>query len=107
MLKRYQVLLEDWLADYIKHAAKIYDLSFSETIRLTLCFEYLDMAISAYKYRPEITKAEIIKALNKVMNKKHAEEDRHKIISKLYFEGRKAIEFRLKLEKKRRRLASR
>ncbi len=101
MLKRYQVLLEDWLADYIKHLAEIYDTSFSETIRLTLCAEYLDMAISAYKYRPGLTKAEIVKALNKSVKKKQAEENRHKIISKLYFEGRKAIEFRLKLEKKR------
>lgn len=101
MLKRYQILLEDWLADYIKHLAEIHDTSFSETIRLTLCFEYLDMAVFAYKYKAGLTKAEIVKALNKSLNKKYAEEDRHKIISKLYFEGRKAIEFRLKLEKKR------
>ena len=100
MLKRYQVLLEDWLADYIKHLAEICDTSFSETIRLTLCFEYLNMAISAYKYKADLTKIDIIKAFNKTMNRKYAEESRHKIISKLYFEGRKAVEFRLKLEKR-------
>ena len=41
MLKRYQVLLPDWLEDNIKEIAEIFDLSFSEIIRLELCFAIL------------------------------------------------------------------
>ncbi len=37
MLKRYQVLLPDWLEDYVKLLADKYDLSFSEIIRTIIC----------------------------------------------------------------------
>ena len=40
MLKRYQVLLEDFIADYAKYNAEKYDISFSEAIRLALCIQY-------------------------------------------------------------------
>ena len=42
MLKRHQVLLTDWLADYMKYIADRYDLSFSEVIRLCLCLHCCD-----------------------------------------------------------------
>ena len=99
MLKRYQVLLEDWLADYIKHLAKTYDVSFSETIRLSLCSEYLNMAIVAYNYKSKMNIAKVAKILKETMKSKYAVEDQHKLISKIYFEARKAIEFRLTKEK--------
>ena len=41
MLKRYQVLLPDWLEDYIKIGVKSYGFSFSELIRLEICLSIL------------------------------------------------------------------
>ena len=37
MLKRYQVLLPDWLEDYVKLLVDKYDLGFSEVIRTMMC----------------------------------------------------------------------
>jgi len=100
MLKRYQVLLQEWLEDYIKHIVEKYDLSFSEVIRLELCFSILSS--SAYHY-PEfklgITPQEILKSAKKEAQSGMDREKIHRILSKIYFETRKAAEFRLSQEK--------
>lgn len=41
MLKRYQVLLPDWMEEYIKYLVDKYDLSFSEVIRGEICIAIL------------------------------------------------------------------
>ena len=43
MLKRYQVLLDDWLADTIKALADKYVISFSELIKVILCLETMQL----------------------------------------------------------------
>ena len=100
MLKRYQVLLDDWLADYIKLLAERYDLSFSEIIRVTLCYEFINMTHALYpKYRLALTKKEIARRVKKINAHKLTRAEHHMILSKVYFEARKAIEFRLSKEK--------
>ena len=47
MLKRHQILLNDWLVEYIKNCSDRYDISFSEVIRLTLCVE---MGLLIYEF---------------------------------------------------------
>ena len=37
MLERFQVMLPDWLSDYINQTANRYDLSVSELIRIEIC----------------------------------------------------------------------
>ena len=101
MLKRYQVLLPDWLEDYIKHLVDKYDMSFSEVIRAEICYSILSGVASVYPdYKLGITAQEISK-LSKNYNQDKIERDEmHRVLSKIYFETRKAVEFRLDKERK-------
>ena len=104
MLKRYQVLLPDWLEDYVKLLVDKYDLSFSEVIRTMLCNWILATVPSLYpelklglspKDIHEMVKAEAQEDMNR--------EDVHRMLSKIYFESRKAVEYRMAQEKKKKK----
>jgi hypothetical protein len=95
MLKRNQVLLNDWLVDIIKDMADKYDLSFSEVIRIFLCIQLGKMISYAY---PEYDYNLVYKETEKIVRRKNSGksmsmEDLHTQISRLYFECRKAAEF--------------
>ena len=102
MLNRYQVLLPDWLENYIKYQAKTYDFSFSEIIRLQICLSTLQAMQYFYpEYKSNFVPEEIFskEALNNPENIER--NDILKNISKIYFETRKAIEYRMEKEKDR------
>ena len=100
MLKRYQVLIPDWLEEYIKYGVKRYRLSFSELIRLELCFSVLAMVCSLYPdYTPGVKCEEISAMIKESSNRELTREEIHRMTSKIYFEARKAIEFRMQQEK--------
>lgn len=93
MLKRYQVLLEDWMADHVKDVAGRYDLSFSEMIRCLLSMKIIELVEdNCPRYKSNIDKRNMeryIKIGNlEKMNREHF----HKALSKVYFETQKAIE---------------
>ena len=101
MLKRHQVLLNDWLADFIKYRSKEYDLSFSENIRLALCLYFSTMlSIQDPSFKSEMTIDKMAELIKQHKDTPEAEEERHKAISKAYFESRKAIENYMQNEKK-------
>ena len=101
MLKRYQVLLPDWLEDYHKLLVDRYDLSFSEVLRIALCIEVLTMVpLLCPEYKPGITAEEISKLIKKKLKETMDQDELHKFMSKIYFEARKAVEYRLAKEKK-------
>ena len=101
MLKRYQVLLNDWLADYIKLLSEKYDASFSEVIRLSLCMEYAYTISLRYpEYTTKLNHKRVINEMNELIKSERFLEENHKIISRTYFEARKAIEFALEKERK-------
>ncbi|RKY31417.1 MAG: hypothetical protein DRP74_04955 [Candidatus Omnitrophota bacterium] len=96
MLKRYQVLLSDWIADYIKFCAEKYDWSFSEALRLILSVEIVSWVSSVYpEYKPKFDSKELAKMGKDYMKRAPGklEEEFHKWISLIYFEARKATEF--------------
>jgi len=102
MLKRYQVLLPDWLENYIKYQTKLYDFSFSEIIRLQICLSALQTMKHFYpEYKSGFSPEEIFTE----QARNHPESiERNEIlrnISKIYFETRKAIEYRMDKEKDR------
>jgi hypothetical protein len=104
MLKRYQVLLPDWMEDYIKFLVGRYDLSFSEIIRGELCFSFLNTIINLCpEYKPGITSKNIIEAARLDIRDELKQEDLHKLLSKLYFETRKAVEYRMDKEKEQKK----
>ncbi len=98
-MKKYQVFIPEWLDDYIKHAAEYYDLSISEILRLELCFGALCAVTSLYsEYKPEISVNDFMENLRQHQKGKLEREDLLRLCSKVYFETRKAIEYRYKKE---------
>ena len=104
MLKRYQVLLTDWLAEYARFVSEEFDISFSEAVRILMCIGTLQ-AIKELspKYKNKITVKHIVGTIRGEKDSKQREEITHKLISQAYFETRKAIEFRLTELKKLKR----
>ena len=104
MLKRYQVLLPDWLDDYIEDLVDKYDMSFSEVIRVQICCWILHVVPNLYPdYKPGIKLEDIF---NKIKNDAQMDMEReeiHRMLSKLYFETRKAVEYRFAREKKKKK----
>jgi len=101
LLKRYQVLLPDWLEDYVKYLTEKYDLSFSEVIRAEVCGSILSSVSKLFPdYKPGLTLGDIFQKIKRDKFEKLKREDIHRILSTLYFEARKAAEFRMKQEKK-------
>jgi hypothetical protein len=102
MLKRYQVLLPDWLEDYLKWGVKQYKLSFSEIIRLEICFSVLAMIEELHpEYKPNLSVKDIMSAVTSFDTSKATREDVAKYASRIYFETRKAIEYRTSKDTKK------
>jgi len=100
MLKRNQVLLGDWLEDYIKFLSNMYDVSISEAIRVQLCVAILAVAPLLFpEYKSNFGIADILKITKKWAKGELEIEDQQKLLSKIYFEARKAVEFRQSKEK--------
>jgi hypothetical protein len=93
MLKRFQVLLMDWQAEYIKQVANHYDISFSEVIRIFISEGILSILFTLEPGKKKDISEKDWLDLKKNMRKPGlSEEDKHRIISKAYFEARKASE---------------
>lgn len=101
MLKRYQVLLPDWLEEYIKIGVETYGFSFSELIRLEICFSILTQIPALHpEYKPGLNIKEIFGAINQAATESPDKKKYAGVVSQIYFETRKAIEYRKqKLEK--------
>lgn len=97
MLKRYQVLLPDWLEDYIRHGVARYGFSFSEIIRLEMCFSILSFIEELNpEYKPKVSVRDILKIVNKSAKGEKEKEELKRFVSLVYYETRKAIEYRTK-----------
>jgi len=97
MLKRHQVLLDDWLVKHLQDIAKKYDVSFSETIRWALCM-HVQRAVSLVHSKRKAKAQEFEKRLADIIKKRNLkndldEEKIHRLLSDLYYETRKIIEF--------------
>jgi len=104
VLKRYQVLLPDWLEDYVKLLAGKYDLSFSEIIRTIMCNWILASVPILYpELKLGIMPKDILEMVKAEANINMESEDVHRILSKIYFEARKAAEYRMAQEKKKKK----
>ncbi len=99
-MKRYQVLLPDWLEDDIKHFVKKYKISFSEAIRAEICASILATVPKQFpEYKPGLTHEDMIAMIKKMANEKRTREEIRRLLSKVYFEARKAAEYRFAKEK--------
>ena len=89
MLKRFQVLLEDWQAEHMKQIAETYDLSFSEVVRMVLSLGITSVNKSI---DPKFSTTVDGSKIKEFLSPKATEDKRHQMLSKLYFEARKASE---------------
>ena len=104
MLKRYQVLLPDWMEDYIKYLVDKYDFSFSEVIRGEICIAILCTVSKLYPdLKLEITPEEFFKTVEKNIREGLEREEQYRWLSKIYHETRKAVEHRFKKEKEKKK----
>ncbi len=99
MLKKYQVLIPEWLEEYIIFLAEKYDLSFSEIIRSEVCFSIL---CTVTHFFPDFKSSLKPQELLEMMKEKFADdverEEIYRFLSRMYFEARKAVEHRLSEE---------
>ena len=93
MLKRTQVLFEDWQVDYMKRSAELFDLSFSEVARIFVSEAILCVFFSLEpKKKIGIDKEELSRMKKQFLNSGTTMQERYKILSRIYFEARKAAE---------------
>ncbi|MFC1599211.1 hypothetical protein ACFL2W_00315 [Candidatus Omnitrophota bacterium] len=96
MYKRFQILLSDWQERYLRDAMELNDLSFSEMVRIILSEGILHTACLLYpRYKAGVNKNDLAKWIKKGANPTTTSEEKHRLIAKLYFEARKAAEYRL------------
>ncbi len=96
MLKRTQIMLNDWLVDYVKSIVKEYGLSFSEVVRISLCLEFIKLVSSSFpEYKPKVSDKDLMKIIDGVKTGSYSREELHRFISDVYFEGRKAAELKM------------
>ena len=101
-MKRYQVLLPDWLEDNIKYYVDKYDLSFSEGLRAEICYAILASVPKQFpEYKPGIGSDELLRMVQKTAETELSKEQIQRFLSKVYFEARKAVEYRLSKEKEK------
>jgi len=104
MLKRCQVLLTDWLADYANLITEVYDISFSEAVRVLMCVGAM-AAITELesKHKPSVSIKKMLVTLRNITPGKLKEGIFHRQLSELYHEARKTIEVRMAWRKRKER----
>ena len=103
MLKRNQVLPNDWMVVHTKAIAKKYGISFSEVIRLRVCLQASLHITTLYpEYKCKIKSKTITNIIHSANKKEKSDpKDLHKFLSDVYFESRKAMEFWANKEEKK------
>ena len=95
MLKRYQVLLPDWLEDYLKRGVERSNVSFSEIIRLEICLGILATIEELHpEYKLGLTLKDILSRIKTYAKPIPPKDKISSFMSTIYFETRKAIEYR-------------
>jgi hypothetical protein len=89
MLKRYQILIDDWLLDYLKKLSAYLSWSVSDLIRKDICHS-ITRAICSYhkEIKLPFSEEEYNRMICGVINKKIPKEELKKEMSRLMFETR-------------------
>jgi len=101
-MKSYQVLLPRWLERPIKKRVDQLEVSFSEVLRIQVCLAVLAFQTVLYpEYKPGIELESLLNELKKIIHGNHGKEEILDLYSDIYYETRKALEYREKQEKKK------
>ena len=102
--KKYQVLLSKWMEDYLKFITERYDMNFSSAIRVYMCLGFLySLSHTQPDYKIDLPEDELLKLSKTSSNDDLQEEEIHQFLSKIIFETRKAVEYRLAKEIKQKK----
>ena len=101
MSKKFQVVLPDWMEEYLEGIASRYDFTISETLRLELSLAFICFVNHFFpEYDgPTFEDLGIPTASEAPTLEKIDRERMHKILSRFYFEARKAADYHMKKEK--------
>jgi hypothetical protein len=101
MNKKIQVVIPFWLDEFIDSLTERADLNVSEFVRLHMCAGIISITESLYpEYKPGFSLSDFRGELGAGAVDEEDRERLSRAISKIYFEARKAAEFRLEKEKK-------
>lgn len=96
-MKTYQVQLPGWLEKYIKHRADLFDLSFSEIIRIQICLTILSFQNVLFpEYEADFSYKDVLQTIKNKEKDNGNREDTLEFCSKIYFEARKALDYQFK-----------
>lgn len=100
MSKKFQVVLPDWMEEYLEALSKRFDLTISEIMRLELSLAFICFV---NHYFPEYDGPSFgdlgIPIANESPSLENIDRERmHKILSRFYFEARKSIDYHMKIE---------
>jgi hypothetical protein len=98
-MNKFQVLLPDWLEDYVEFLSEKYDLPISEIIRMQVSAAGLFMVAMLYPDFKTNLSLEIMKNIPAEYEQEPDVAALKRKLSKLYHESRKAVEFRMEKEK--------
>ncbi len=99
---RYNVLLSDWMDEYFQFLTKKYDMNMSSVIRTYLCMGILNHVERLYpEFESEIQSKAYAQFGKKTTQDKLTGEETYKLLSRVLFEARKAAEFRLAKERRK------
>lgn len=98
MLRRKQIMITDWLDDYLTAISKRYDISYSEVIRIATSFFFAETLCLAYpkKYKLNISAKDISKVLKHMAENEDYIEESRKLISDVYYETKNILKDRVK-----------
>ena len=98
MNRKFNVFLPVWLSDYINAFRERYGLSFSEGVRVCLCLSVICITDMMHpEYTPGIS---VVQICEEIKSFQKGDQDKVKEkLSEIYFEARKAIEYRRKVER--------
>ena len=98
--KKYQVLISKWMEDYLKFICGRYDLNFSSAIRVHMCLGFIySLSSIEPNHKIDLPKDQLLKLSKKAGKDELSEEEIHQFLSKIVFEARKAVDYRLSKEK--------
>ncbi len=93
MLKRYQVLIDDWMEAYVKLVAEKYNISASAAIKVHLGISILYVTPALLPgYKPNLTSKELQELAKETAKGELEGAEANKMMSKILFEARKAVE---------------
>jgi hypothetical protein len=100
-MKSYQVLLPRWLERPVKKRVEQLNVSFSEVLRVQVCLAVLALQkVMHPDYKPDMELEDFLNKIKSFLDENHEKNEILELYSDIYYETRKALEYREKQEKK-------